>query len=84
MSVQDFISKSYDYIICGGGTAIAARLSEDPHITVGILEAGGNGLNDLLIDAPALFLQLHGKPEYDWNYCKLREVSVYCIVLLSI
>jgi choline dehydrogenase len=72
MSVQDFISKSYDYIICGGGTAglaIAARLSEDPHITVGILEAGGNGLNDLLIDAPALFLQLHGKPEYDWNYC---------------
>jgi choline dehydrogenase len=60
MSAQDFASKSYDYIVCGGGTAglvIAARLTEDPNVTVGILEAGGNGLNDMLIDAPNLFLQ---------------------------
>jgi choline dehydrogenase len=77
MSVEDFISKSYDYIICGGGTAglvIAARLTEDANVTVGVLEAGGNGLNDLLIDAPALFLQLYGKSQYDWNYRSVPQV----------
>ncbi|KAH6642533.1 hypothetical protein C7974DRAFT_104007 [Boeremia exigua] len=71
MTVEEFTSKSYDYVVCGGGTAglvIAARLSEDPNVTVAILEAGGNGLDDMLIDAPNLFTQLWGKPQYDWDY----------------
>ncbi|KAJ8114923.1 hypothetical protein OPT61_g3312 [Boeremia exigua] len=71
MTVEDFTSKSYDYVVCGGGTAglvIAARLSEDPNVTVAILEAGGNGLDDVLIDGPNLFTQLWGKPQYDWDY----------------
>lgn len=71
MSAQDFTAKEYDYIICGGGTAglvIAARLTEDPNITVGVLEAGGNCLDNLLIDGPNLFLQLFNKPQYDWMY----------------
>ncbi|KAL1796432.1 hypothetical protein ACET3X_004972 [Alternaria dauci] len=71
MSLEELTSKSYDYIVCGGGTAglvIAARLTEDPNVTVAVLEAGGNGLNDLLIDAPNMFTQLWGKPQYDWDY----------------
>ncbi|KAF2110132.1 hypothetical protein BDV96DRAFT_501686 [Lophiotrema nucula] len=71
MSAQEFTQKAYDYVIIGGGTAglvLAARLSEDPNVTVGVLEAGANRLGDPLIDAPNLFLQLWDKPEYDWSY----------------
>ncbi|KAF2651639.1 GMC oxidoreductase [Lophiostoma macrostomum CBS 122681] len=71
MSVDEFLKRSYDYVIIGGGTAglvLAARLSEDPNVTVGVLEAGGNRLGDPLVDAPNLFLQLWDKPEYDWCY----------------
>lgn len=88
MSVEDFTSKTYDYVICGGGTAglvIAARLTEDPNVSVGVIEAGGNGLDDLLIDGPNLFTQLWGKPQYDWDYktvpqvCVLQSVSFYAL-----
>lgn len=43
-------------------------MSEDPNVSVAVLEAGGNGLNDILIDGPNLFTQLWGKPQYDWDY----------------
>jgi hypothetical protein len=79
MSVEEFTAKEYDYIICGGGTAglvIAARLTEDPNVTVGILEAGGNGLNDILIDGPGLFSQTWGKPQYDWDFKTVPQVSL--------
>lgn len=83
-SVMDFTSKEYDYIIIGGGTAglvVAARLTEDPSLTVGILEAGGNGLDDVLIDGPGLFTQLYGKSQYDWCFKtvpQVRSIKVSC------
>lgn len=45
----------FDYVIVGGGSAgatLAGRLSEDPAISVCLLEAGGDG-KDMLIRAPA-------------------------------
>ena len=45
----------YDYVIVGGGSAgatLASRLTEDPNISVCLLEAGGQGKH-ILIRMPA-------------------------------
>lgn len=85
VSAEDFVKQDYDYVICGGGTAglvVAARLTENPDVTVGVIEAGKNRLEDPLVDTPALFLQMLGNPEYDWNYMTVPQVSRYFLFLL--
>ncbi|EWC46764.1 hypothetical protein DRE_04009 [Drechslerella stenobrocha 248] len=62
---------SFDYIIAGGGTAglvVAARLTENPAITVAVIEAGEDRVSDLNILAPGLLTTLYGNPDYDWNF----------------
>ncbi len=78
-SAEDFLRHNYDYIIIGGGTAglcVAARLTENADVTVGVLEAGGNKLGDMMVDCPAMFLQMFSKPEYDWNFKTVPQVSL--------
>lgn len=61
---------SADYIVVGGGSAgavIAARLSENPGVSVLLLEAGGGG-RDFLIKLPAGVAKLFANPKYDWIY----------------
>ncbi|KAL4792212.1 hypothetical protein BDV19DRAFT_381016 [Aspergillus venezuelensis] len=68
-SIEEFTSTTFDFIICGGGTAgltIAARLTENPNVTVGIVEAGKYQPNDPLIDTPLAFPQMFENPDYDW------------------
>ncbi|KEF59691.1 uncharacterized protein A1O9_04537 [Exophiala aquamarina CBS 119918] len=78
VSVDEFLQQSYDYVICGGGTAgltIAARLTENPDITVGVIEAGKNRLGDPLVDTPAAFIHMLGNKEYDWAYDTVPQVG---------
>ena len=68
-SVDDFVSQKYDFVVVGGGTAglcVAARLTEDPNITVGVLEAGENRIEDKSVSTPSLYPTLIGNKDYDW------------------
>ena len=67
--MEEFTRTSFDYIICGGGTAgcaVAARLSENPDVTVGVVEAGQYLIGDPLVDTPAAFPKMFEDPKYDW------------------
>lgn len=70
-SIEEFISEAFDYVIVGGGTAglcVAARLTENPSVRVGVLEVGKNLMDDPQVYTPSLYPTLIGREKYDWCY----------------
>ena len=64
----------YDYVIVGAGSAgcvLAARLTEDPDVSVLLLEAGPPDTKEN-IHVPLGFLKL-GKTDVDWDYSTAPE-----------
>ncbi|KAH7337860.1 alcohol oxidase [Rhizoctonia solani] len=67
----DFASKTFDYVVIGGGTAgltVAARLSEDSKVTVGVIEAGEYLPDDPVINTPSSAFSIPGNAKYDWLF----------------
>ncbi|KAH7346870.1 hypothetical protein BKA65DRAFT_478040 [Rhexocercosporidium sp. MPI-PUGE-AT-0058] len=78
-SLEEFLKHDYDFIVVGGGTAgltVAARLTENPDIKVGVLEAGAAHIGDPMIMTPALYPKLIGDPKYDWIHHSIPQNSL--------
>jgi len=69
---------AYDYIIVGGGSAgcvLANRLSEDPTITVLLIEAGGSDTN-MLFRMPAGFARMtKGVASWGWSTVPQKHLN---------
>jgi len=68
----------FDYVIVGGGSAgcaLAARLSEDPAVSVCLLEAGGRG-RSVLIDAPALLAVTVPRRIHNWAFNTVPQAGL--------
>ncbi|CAE6346970.1 unnamed protein product [Rhizoctonia solani] len=75
----DFASKVFDYVVVGGGTSgltVAARLSEDPKTTVGVIEAGEYLPDDPLINTPSSAFGIYGNAKYDWLFKTVPQTNV--------
>lgn len=79
---DDLSGKTYDYIVVGGGLAgltVAARLSEDPDVTVAVIEAGQDiyGAHESRFLTPsAVLYDSFLNTEYDWKYVTTAQAGL--------
>lgn len=77
-NVEAFLDHRFTHLVIGGGTAglvVAARLSENPDLTVGVLEAGPAAFDEQRINVPGRFGESLGS-EYDWKFETVAQPGV--------
>ena len=68
--VQEIARETFDYVIVGGGAAgsvLCRRLTEDPGVTVCVLECGPPDRHPF-IHIPAGFIKMLFNPSYTWQF----------------
>lgn len=71
------MAAEFDYVIVGSGTAgsvLAARLTEDPDVSVLVLEAGASAI-PTNVDVAPLWFTLLGSP-VDWGYQSVPQAAL--------
>ncbi|KAJ6455580.1 alcohol oxidase [Mycena vitilis] len=67
---------SFDYVLVGGGTAglaLAARLIDDPTISVCVFEAGEDVTKELDLVVPGFAFKNLGQPRVDWGFTSMPQ-----------
>ncbi|KIJ44402.1 GMC oxidoreductase [Sphaerobolus stellatus SS14] len=76
VSKATFLAAKFDYVIIGGGTAASVKLSEDPKVTVGVIEAGVDYAGDPAVTIPGMMALNTRNPRYDWEFYTEPQVHV--------
>jgi choline dehydrogenase-like flavoprotein len=82
-----FLSSSFDYLIIGGGTAglvLAARLTENPNVQVGVLEAGKLRLGDPNVESMGGIGAMLNNTDYDWAFKSVPQVSTLSRYMMGV
>jgi len=68
-------SRRFDFVVVGAGTAgcvVAARLSEDPSLSVALIEAGGSNRH-YFVTTPAAVAAVIAHREFNWGLCTVPQ-----------
>ncbi|KAH9945914.1 uncharacterized protein BXZ73DRAFT_95435 [Epithele typhae] len=77
-SADEFSKSAYDYVVVGGGTTglvVAARLSEDPDVSVAVIEAGGWDPEVPGVNIPGMVGSTLFNPKHDYAFFTVPQTN---------
>ncbi|KIJ54911.1 GMC oxidoreductase [Sphaerobolus stellatus SS14] len=78
-NAADLPAKEFDFVVVGGGTAgnvVANRLTEDPTVSVLVLEAGPSNEGVINSIVPFFLENLLGESQFFWNYTIVPQTGL--------